>query len=91
MLNNMKIKRFMGKANIKIINILYYLATIILLISMGVCFFKGKEIINDNALFIVLTFIVWMVLLNIKMYRDNKSRIERRKSFFKTHDNDKIV
>ena len=81
----------MGKANIKIINILYYLATIILLIAMGMCFFKGKEIIIDNALFIVLTFIVWMVLLNIKMYRDNKSRIERRKSFFKTHDNDKIV
>jgi len=39
----------MGKANSKVISILYYLATIILLISMGVCFFKGKEIINDNA------------------------------------------
>lgn len=81
----------MGKADGKIINCLYYLATIILLIYMGVCFFKGKEIIIDNALFLVLTFIIWMVLLNIKMYRDNRSRIERRKSFFKTHDNDKIV
>lgn len=76
----------MKNTNGKIMNYLYYLSTIILLISIVVYFFKGKEIIIDNALFLMLTFIVWVVLLNIKMYRDNRSRIERSKSFFKPHD-----
>ncbi len=81
----------MNKMRSKIIDYFYYLATIIILIFAVMFFFKGKDVIIENALFLISAFVVWMILLNIKIYRENRGRIERRKRFFTTNDNDKLI
>lgn len=68
-----------------ILNYLHLATSLTLILFLGIYIFKGEGIVVENARLLALIFAIWIITLNIRVYKWNKDVINRKKKRIEKH------